>query len=271
VPLILRRLDLPDPLVSLSSVTVVLGGKKVLQNINLHVKRGENWAVVGPNGSGKTTLLKVINGYQRIAKGSVSVFGERFGDTDLKEVRKRIGMVSSYLSDLVLLEDNVLDIVVSGGYAQTRLWGVPKSEYVEKGRRLLKSLGCLRYEDSKLRELSQGERQKVIIARALMADPLLLTLDEPCAGLDLKSRESFISGLEELASAKSAPSIIYVTHRIDEIPSCFNRALLLKNGRRVTMEENIEKVLTSRNVSKCFDVDVKVRRSGGRYYPMVNH
>ena len=258
-------------------MNVLLGGKKVLHNINLEVRSGENWAVVGPNGSGKTTLLKVINGYQRISQGGVSVFGERFGETNLKEVRRRIGMVSSYLSDLVQLDDNVLDIVVSGGYAQTRLWGVPKFEFVEKARGLLRRLGCLKFEDGRLRELSQGERQKVIIARALMADPLLLTLDEPCAGLDLKSRESFISGLEEIASRKGklGPpfSMIYVTHRIDEIPSsCFNKALLLKKGRRLTREEEeIGKVLTSENVSRCFDVDVKVRRSGERYYPVIKH
>jgi iron complex transport system ATP-binding protein len=177
-------------------------------------------------------------------------------------------MVSSYLNDLVILDDNVLDLVVSGAYAQTRLWDIPHRAFVKKARALLRRLGCLRYEDSKLRELSQGERQKVMIARALMPDPKLLTLDEPCAGLDLMSRESFISGLEKIAKNNSLLSILYVTHRIDEIPGCFGKALLLKEGK-IIASGNIDSVLTGRNISKCFDVQASVKKSNNRFYTII--
>ncbi len=258
---------MPDPAVSLHQVSAVLGGKQVLRNINLEIKRGENWVIVGPNGSGKTTMLKVINGYQRISGGHASILGERFGEADLRDLRKRISMVSSYLADLVLLDDNVLDIVVSGGYAQTRLWSVPEADKVERARSLLRRLGVLKYEDRILRDLSQGERQKVIIARALMSHAELLTLDEPCAGLDLKARESFLSGLERIAK-EHALSIIYVTHRIDEIPEGFDHALLLRRGG-IIAKGRIERVLTSANISRCFEVKVQVKRWRGRFYPIV--
>ena len=257
-----------DLKVSLSDVDVILGGKRVLRSVNLRISRGENWAIVGPNGSGKTTILKVINGYQRVSKGKVEVLGERFGESDLRELRKKIGMVSSYLSDLILLDDNVLDLVVSGGYAQTRLWAVPDQETVARARGFLRTLGCSRYEDSKLRNLSQGERQKVIIARSLMSKPDLLTLDEPCAGLDLRARESFLRSLQTIASDGSVSGVIYVTHRIDEIPDCFDHALLLSGGRVIASGE-VGTVLTSKNMTKCFGVDVQVKKWRGRYYPVV--
>ena len=203
-----------------------------------------------------------------MSTGEVSAFGEKFGETDLREFRRKVGMVSSYLNDLLLLDDNVLDIVVSGAYAQTRLWGIPQGEFVRKARSLLRHLGCLRYEDSKLRELSQGERQKVMIARALMPDPKLLTFDEPCAGLDLTSRESFLSGIEKIAKSKKALSILYVTHRLDEIPGCFNKALLLKEGS-IIASGNIGTVLTGRNISRCFGVRAKVEKSNNRFYAII--
>lgn len=257
-----------DSAISLSNVGAVLGGKQVLRSVNLEIKRGENWVIVGPNGSGKTTLLKVINGYQRMSQGSANVLGETFGDTDLRNLRKKISMVSSYLADLVLLDDNVLDIVVSGGYAQTRLWSIPEAEKVNKARSLLKRLGCLKYEDRTLRDLSQGERQKVIIARALMSHAELLTLDEPCAGLDLKARESFLSSLEKVAK-DHALTIIYVTHRIDEIPEGFDHALLLRKGN-IIAKGNIASVFTSKNISKCFELKIQVKEWRGRFYPIIN-
>ncbi|MHB8566235.1 MAG: ABC transporter ATP-binding protein [Nitrososphaerales archaeon] len=253
--------------VSLTGVGAVLGGKPVLKNIDLEIQRGENWVIVGPNGSGKTTLLKVINGYQRISGGEATILDERFGETDLRDLRKKISMVSSYLADLVLLDDNVLDIVVSGGYAQTRLWSIPEAEKVDRARTLLRRLGCSRYEDRILKDLSQGERQKVIIARALMSHAELLTLDEPCAGLDLKARESFLSSLEKIARGHSL-SIIYVTHRIDEIPGGFDHALLLRKGT-IIAKGKIGKVLTSSNISRCFEVKVEVKKWRGRFYPII--
>src|SRR5579864_9142907 len=168
---------------------------------------GEKWAIVGPNGSGKTTLLKIVNGYLRPSMGEVSVLGGKFGETSLPEIRKRSGFVSSYLDNLLESDDNTLDVVVSGMYGATRLWGVPPKEDVKRAQEILRELGCARFEDRRLRELSQGERQKILIGRALMPDPGLLTFDEPCASLDLGARESFLKGIEAIAKDRKRAAL----------------------------------------------------------------
>jgi iron complex transport system ATP-binding protein len=245
----------------------VIEGKLIVANINFEINPGENWVVIGPNGSGKTTLLKAICGYQGISQGSVEVLGQRFGETDLRDLRTQIGMISSYLSDLILLDDNVLDLVVSGQFGQTRLWSVPPYEAVHKGRSLLRLLGVARYEDKILRELSQGERQRVLIARAMMANSQLLVLDEPCAGLDLKGREYLLSGLSRIGKNRSK-TMIYTTHSIDEIPNCFTHALLLSKGR-VVAKGKIADALTGPNMTRCFGVGLEIRKWRGRYYALV--
>lgn len=256
-------------MVKTSKLGVIIDGKQVLSNIDFEIKPKENWVIVGPNGSGKTTLLKTICGYQGISRGTVEVLGQKFGETDLRELRTQIGMISSYLNDLILLDDNVLDIVVSGALGQTRLWSVPDYETVKKAKSLLKLLGCSRYEDSILRELSQGERQKVIIARAMMSASDLLVLDEPCAGLDLKSRESFLKSLSKVGQTH-AKTIIYTTHRIDEIPSCFTHAMLLRYGH-VVAKGKLRDTLTAENMSRCFDVALEIKRWRERYYAVVKN
>jgi iron complex transport system ATP-binding protein len=259
---------LSNTLVKLLNVCATIERKQVLTNVNLEIKRGENWAIVGPNGSGKTTLLKIINGYMRPSQGSVEILEQKHGEADLRELRKEIGFVSSYMNDLISLDDNVLDIVVAGRSASTRLWAIPPAEDVIRARKLLRFLDCARYEDSNLRGLSQGEKQKILIARALMTDPKLLALDEPCAGLDLKSRESFLSSISKIAR-KGTVSIIYVTHRIDEIPSVFTHALLLNRGKTVA-QGKISSVLNSANLSKCFGVKITAKKFKGRYFATIN-
>ena len=253
--------------VKTSKLGVVIDGKQILSGVDFEIKPKENWVVVGPNGSGKTTLLKAVCGYQGVSGGSVEVLGQKFGETDLRELRTQIGMISSYLGDLILLDDNVLDIVVSGASGQTRLWSIPEEQTVKKAQSLLKLLGCSRYEDSILRELSQGERQKVIIARAMMSNSDLLVLDEPCAGLDLKSRESFLKSLSKVGETHSK-TIIYTTHRIDEIPECFTHALLLRYGH-VVARGRLRDTITAKNMSKCFDVALEIKRWRRRYYAVV--
>jgi iron complex transport system ATP-binding protein len=255
--------------VEFSHVSEDIQNNRVLSDISFQINSGERWTIVGPNGSGKTTILKIINGYLRPSEGRVVVLGGVFGETSLPEIRKKSGFVSSYLDNLLVSNDNVLDIVVSGRYGATRLWEVPPVDDVRKGRKILKELGCLRFEDRMLNELSQGERQKVLIGRSLMADPTLLTFDEPCAPLDLGSRESFLKGIDTIARDRKSLAMIYVTHRIDEIPECFTKALLLKKGRPMA-QGNIEKVITSQNLSKCFGLNVEVKRWRGRLYPVVS-
>jgi len=254
--------------VEFSHVSQDIENIRVLFDVSFRIGAGERWAVVGPNGSGKTTLLKIINGYLRPSRGRVEVLGGAFGETSLPELRKRSGFVSSYLDNLLVSDDNVLDVVISGRHGATRLWEIPSIGEVNKGKQILRELGCLRFENRKLSELSQGERQKVLIGRSLMADPALLTFDEPCAPLDLGSREAFLKGIDVIAKDRGTLAMIYITHRIDEIPACFTRALLLKKGR-VVAQGAIGKVITSKNLSDTFGLDVEVKRWRGRLYPVV--
>jgi iron complex transport system ATP-binding protein len=256
------------PVVEFRHVTVDINRNRILSNVSFTIGAGERWAIVGPNGSGKTTILKIINGYLRPSKGEVSVLGGVFGETSLPDMRKKSGFVSSYLDNLLIGNDNVLDVVVSGKYGATRLWGVPDFRDVSKARRILRELGCGRLEERMLSDLSQGERQKVLIGRSLMVDPSLLTFDEPCAPLDLGSRESFLNGIEAIARDRKKLAMTYVTHRIDEIPDCFAKAILLKNGA-VLAQGDIEDVITDENLSSCFGLQVGVKRWRGRLYPVV--
>ena len=253
-----------ENVIEFSHVSVKIENKRILSNVDFSVKGGERWAIVGPNGSGKTTLLRIVNGYLRPSSGQVSFQGKVEPDG----VRKQTGFVSSYLDNLLESQDSVLDIVVSGKYGATRLWNVPPYEVVQEARRLLRQLGCGKFEDRSLADLSQGERQKILIARSMMSDPVLLTFDEPCASLDLGARELFLNGLETVARRNKSLSMIYVTHRIDEIPNSFNHVLLLREGK-VLASGVMKEVMTSRNMSSCFGINVSIKRWRNRFYSVV--
>ena len=249
-------------------VTVEYDGKKALRDFDWSVRTGESWAVVGPNGAGKTTLMSMINGYKWPTQGTVEVLGERFGDCDLRELRTRIGMVSSFLEGWVRGDEPVLELVVSGRYGATRLWRKISAAEKREALGLLRVLGIEDKSERKMKELSQGERQRAMIARTLMANAKLLILDEPCEGLDIGAREKFLGGLARLAKARLT-TMVYVTHRTDEIPLGFNHAMLL-NGGKVLSAGEIETTLTAKNLSRCFDLPVHLEKLGGRYYTLVD-
>ena len=239
-----------EPTIEFSKVFLKIEQNYVLSNVNFKVNKGERWAIVGPNGSGKTTILRIVNGYLRPSSGRV-IFDDWSESVQLEDVRKKTGFVSSFLDNLLESEDSVLDVVVSGKFGATRLWEVPPYGAVKVAKRLLKQIDCQRFQDRSLADLSQGERQKILIARSMMCEPVLLTFDEPCASLDLEAREQFLQGLETIARKNRNLSMIYVTHRIDEIPPIFDHALLLKKGR-VLAFGSMKDVLTEDNLSKCF-------------------
>src|ERR1700722_13597014 len=213
--------------VRLRGVVLEYAGKTALRGIDWTVSKGESWAVMGPNGAGKTSLMSIINVYACPTEGVADNLGNRFGETDLRDLRMQIGMVSAYLDGWIPEDEKVLDLVVSGKYGSTRIWNKATAPEVRRAVSLLEEIGCGDHIQKRVKEISQGERQKVMIARALMADARLLLLDEPCGGLDLGAREQFLDGLTRLAG-RGDTAMVYVTHRTEEIPSGFTHALLLK-------------------------------------------
>jgi iron complex transport system ATP-binding protein len=254
--------------IRLKGVFLEYSGTTALRGVDWVVGEGESWAVIGPNGAGKTSLMSIIDGYAWPSRGDVEILGNRFGETDLRELRTRIGMVSAYLEGWIPGDEKVLDLVMSGKYGSTRIWRKAPPGEVRRAASLLQSLGCGDQVRKMVKELSQGERQKVMIARALMANAALLLLDEPCEGLDLGAREQFLDGLTLLAG-RGRTAMVYVTHRTDEIPSGFTHALLLKSGK-VLASGPIEETLTGRNLSSCYGVNVRLKTVNGRYYTIVS-
>jgi iron complex transport system ATP-binding protein len=242
----------------LENVYLKRDGKWILQDINWHVKKGENWVLFGLNGSGKTAILNMLNAYYFPTQGKVTVLEKEFGKTYLGEkLRKQIGFVSSSLQEKLHSGDNAFEVVLSGAFASIGLYEVPTEELKEKAAILLEELGCKEYINRNYETLSQGEKQRVLIARALVSEPSLLILDEPTNGLDFISREKLLESIEKIANKPNAPTIIYVTHHVEEILPVFNRTLLLKNGSVFSLGETNEMV-SSEKLTKYFEMDVSV-------------
>lgn len=257
----------PDDLVvHMADVGVRRGSTELLKGVNWNVELDERWVILGSNGAGKTTLLRMAGAELHPTTGSVHVLGERLGKVDVFELRTRIGFCSAALAGRVPAEEKVLDVVVSAGYAVLGRW---REEYdqLDTGRagELLKAMGIAHLADRTFGTLSEGERKRALIARALMTDPELLLLDEPAAGLDLGGREDLIARLSELAMDPDAPATVLVTHHVEEVPPGFTHLLLLSAGG-VVAQGLIEDVLTSENLSAAFGQDLELERSGDRYF-----
>ena len=255
--------------VELHDVSLVLEGTRVLQHVDWIIRKGEHWTVVGPNGAGKTSLLRMINGYLWPTKGYAVVLGKRFGACDLRELRKSIGFASFFMSETTPPELTALQTVLSGRFASIGLYDRPSAREIRMARSLLRNTGCRQLAEKPYRTLSQGEKQRVGIARALMNSPKLLILDESCAGLDLDAREDLLNRVNALGQLVRSATMIFTTHRVEEISPVFTHALLLKNGKIVACGPK-NKVLTSKNLTKTFMHKVTVARSKGRYVAMVS-
>ena len=250
-------------MIMLENVSLWRGRDYLLKNVSWEVLQGEHWAILGLNGSGKTTLLNMINGYLFPSAGKVTVLGNQFGSYDLRELRKSIGWVSTSLQEKLYVTETAVEIVISGKKAMIGLFEDPSEEDWEEAIQLLARLGCSGFLHRTYQTLSQGEKQKVLIARALMAKPQLLILDEPCTGLDIFARENLLRFIDQLGREADAPTLIYVTHRTEEILPIFNRTLLLKNGE-VYGKGNTLDMLTEEVLSGFLDVNVVVSTSGTR-------
>ncbi|WP_141604439.1 ABC transporter ATP-binding protein [Terrilactibacillus laevilacticus] len=239
--------------------------KDVLKNISWQVKEGEHWCLVGLNGAGKSTLLNMVNGYIWPTEGSMTVLNQIFGQVDLRNLRQSIGWVSSSLQQQLHNDEVVENIVLSGKFATIGLYDDIEDRDREKAYELMGELHCHHLAKRNYDTLSQGEKQRVIIARALMANPKLLILDEPCTGLDILARETLLSIIEELAKKQDAPTLIYVTHHVEEILPCFSHTLLLKNGT-VFDSGRTEELMNAESLSAFYDRPVHLDKQDERLY-----
>lgn len=249
----------------LAGVSLVRGGKTILEGIDWQVGEGERWVVMGPNGAGKTTLLQLAGARLHPTTGVVGILDEVMGAVDVFEIRPRIGLASAALAAQVPEDETVLNVVVTAAYGVTGRW---REQYERLDERrafgLLDTWGMSRFMNRSFGSLSEGERKRVQIARALMADPEFLLLDEPAAGLDLAGREDLVRRLSQLARDDTAPAMVLVTHHLEEVPPGFTHALLLRDGV-VVSSGPIAGVLTEENLSAAFDVDLRVTVENGRY------
>jgi iron complex transport system ATP-binding protein len=255
----------PDAVVQFDGVTVRRSGKALLENVDWTVEVDERWAVLGPNGAGKTTLLQIAAASLHPSSGAAYVLGERLGEVDVFELRPRIGLASAALADRIPLRERVRDVVISAGYSVIGRW---REHYggadVRRADALLDRMGVRGLAERTYGTLSQGERQRVQIARALMTDPELLLLDEPAAGMDLGGREDLLRRLTELADDPDAPATVIVTHHVEELPAGVTHVMLLREGR-VSAAGLAGEVLVPDTLSETFGLPLQVERRAGRW------
>lgn len=254
-----------DAVVALAAVTVTRGGFRLIADVDWRVGSDERWVVLGPNGAGKTTLLNLAGGRLHPSGGHAEVLGEQLGTVDLAELRTRVGLASAALADRIPAQEKVHDVVITAAWDVVGRFreGYGVMDEV-RARVLLEQMGVAQLADRPYGTLSEGERKRVQIARALMVDPELLLLDEPAAGLDLGAREDLIRRLAELAFDPEAPAMVLVTHHVEEIPPGFTHALLLRDGTVIT-QGPIGGVITSAVLSETFGLPLVVEVRGGRY------
>ena len=254
-----------DEVLKLRGVSVRRETSLLLRNVDWTAHEDERWIVIGPNGAGKTTLLQVASTLLYPTEGTVEVLGERLGEVDVFELRPRIGLTSASLAERVPAAEKVIDLVLTASYAILGRW---KEEYdsadVTRAVELLDALGCAHLIRRRFATLSEGERKRVQIARAMMPDPEMLLLDEPAAGLDLGGREDLLRRLSVLAHNPKAPMMVLVTHHVEEVPDGFTHAMLLRRGAVLTAGP-IDDVFTAKNLSRCFGVPLQIERHENRW------
>ncbi len=254
-------------MIELQQVSLKRDETQILIDINLRLEAGQHWVLLGRNGSGKTSLLEIVNGYMFPSSGIVSVFGERYGQTDLRELRKRIGYVSQSLFEKLSPNDSVWEAVASGEYAYLRFYEEIPASLKAKAVDRLEQVGMERLKDHTLGSLSQGERKKAMLARALMLNPELLIMDEPCSGLDLYERERLLEVIERMGE-DSRRTIVYVTHHTEEIIPLFTHVAILEQGRLIDSGRK-EDVLTSEALFRAYHVHTEIEWAFGRPWVKV--
>lgn len=259
-----------EVILEVKGLRVARGRTEILRGVDWRVRRGEHWVILGPNGCGKTSLLKAVTGYLSPTDGEVELLGKAYGESDWRDLRLKVGIVTSALQASIPAAETALDTVVSGRYAQLNLWARTTRADAAGARRLLRFVGAAPLARREWAFLSQGERQRILIARALMAQPRLLILDEPCAGLDPVAREEFLWFVEGLAARRRGPSLVLVTHHAEEIMPAFTHALVLREGR-VFASGAKDRIVTTARLSGAFGARITVRKSHGRFLAHAAH
>ncbi len=255
----------PTTILRLKQIAFRRSDRTILHDISWAIDRGQHWAILGANGAGKTTLLKIITGYEWASEGTVEVLDEVFGQCDVCKLRRAIGWVSSSLEHRLPRYNTALEIVVSGIDASIGLFREFDTLELDRARKALHSLDCSQLADQPFETLSQGEQQRVLIARMLINQPKLLILDEPCAGLDPATREHFLRDLGRLTHGNDAPGLILVTHHIEEIGPWISHVLVLKNGNVLTAGAKTQ-VLIGDILGEAFGCKCAVDTIADRYY-----
>jgi iron complex transport system ATP-binding protein len=252
------------PILEISNLCIERSGVKILTDVSWRVARGQHWAILGANGSGKTSLLSALTGYLMPTSGEIFLLGKIYGQSDWRELRKKIGLVSSSVRQMMADDEPALETVASGKYAMIDFWGRLSRTEKAEALNLLKQIECEYLAERPWLVLSQGERQRVLIGRALMAKPRVLILDEPCAGLDPAAREHFLQFIQRLGAQKNSPTLVLVTHHVEEITPVFSHLLVLKNGKVLAAGKK-SAVLNSKNLSSAFGTRMQLQQAGNRY------
>jgi iron complex transport system ATP-binding protein len=252
------------PILEISNLCIERSGVKILTDVSWRVERGQHWVILGANGSGKTSLLSALTGYLMPTSGEIFLLGKIYGQSDWRELRKQIGIVSSSVRQMMADDEPALETVASGKYAMIDFWGrVSRAEKIQ-ALKLLRQVECEYLAERPWRVLSQGERQRVLIGRALMARPRVLILDEPCAGLDPAAREHFLQFIQRLGARKNSPTLVLVTHHVEEIMPVFSHLLVLKNGKVLAAGKK-SAALTTKNLSRAFETKLNLQFRNKRF------
>jgi len=251
--------------INLQNVSLVRDGQSILSNIDWRVESDQRWVIIGPNGAGKTSLLRILATQIHPTTGSAQVLGQDFGHVDLHDLRTRVGFASNALANRIPLVETVLNAVMTASHGVTGRWNEQYEDIDERrARRVLGEWDLADFADREFGSLSDGERKRTQIARAVMPDPELLLLDEPVASLDLAARENTVRLLGQYAQSPYAPGMIMVTHHLEEIPTGFTHALILVDGKVFAAGE-IDHVLDTVNISEAFGMNIVVDKVDGRF------
>ncbi|MFZ5805596.1 MAG: ABC transporter ATP-binding protein [Verrucomicrobiota bacterium] len=252
------------PIIEIQNLCVWSGKTTILRDISWTVEKRQNWVILGSNGSGKTSLLNALTAYLTPSRGTIQVLGQTYGKSNWRELRKHMGMVSSSLLHMIPPDESALQTILSGKDALLGLWGRSAAKDKTSAKKILKQIECEHLAERPWRFLSQGEKQCILIGRALMAQPQLLILDEPCAGLDPLARELFLHFLQNFATKRNAPSFVLVTHHVEEIIPLFTHVMILKQGKVLAAGAK-KSVLKSSILSKAFNASIQIQKNRRRF------